>query len=187
MEVNNDQDVKRRGVIAELVRLNSERGTVLGRTALLKQIYFLQTLYGVDCGYDFTLYTYGPFSAQVLADLDDLYHSDAVEVYFDTSRGGYAIYPGSRLTEARTQAAEFLNANQDKIAQVVEEFGNMWAKELELRATIVFVEREVKGSSPAASDDDIIAAVHRLKPHFDKPRIHAAMGELQGKGYLLGA
>ena len=41
-----------------------------GRTVLQKLVYLLHVLYGVNPGYDFELYTYGPFSSQLLSDLD---------------------------------------------------------------------------------------------------------------------
>ena len=40
----------------------------IGRTALMKYMYFLQTLRGVQLGYNFSMYSYGPFDADVLSD-----------------------------------------------------------------------------------------------------------------------
>ena len=44
-------------------------GEGIGRTAVMKLCYFLQTLKGVPLGYRFTLYSYGPFDSDVLSDL----------------------------------------------------------------------------------------------------------------------
>ena len=41
----------------------------IGRTALMKYMYFLQTLRAVPLGYNFSMYSYGPFDSDVLADL----------------------------------------------------------------------------------------------------------------------
>ena len=54
--------------IATLVAI-AERRPGLGRTALMKICYLLQTLGDVPLGYHFTLYSYGPFDSDVLADL----------------------------------------------------------------------------------------------------------------------
>jgi len=40
----------------------------IGRTALMKYMYFLQTLRGVQLGYNFSMYSYGPFDADVLSE-----------------------------------------------------------------------------------------------------------------------
>ena len=45
-------------------------GKPLGRTALIKLCFFLQTMRSVPLGYHFTLYSYGPFDPDVLADLN---------------------------------------------------------------------------------------------------------------------
>jgi hypothetical protein len=56
----------RLGVLAALV---AQAPGKLGRTALMKMAYFLQTIKGVSLGYDFRMYTYGPFDQDVLDDL----------------------------------------------------------------------------------------------------------------------
>jgi hypothetical protein len=57
---------ERIGLIAYLAKRSP-----IGRTALMKYCYFLQALRGVPLGYNFSLYSYGPFDAAVLSDLGD--------------------------------------------------------------------------------------------------------------------
>ena len=57
--------LQRTASIAELVRKASAG---FGRTALMKCLYFLQTVHRVPLGYHFGLYTYGPFDSDVLSD-----------------------------------------------------------------------------------------------------------------------
>jgi uncharacterized protein YwgA len=66
----------RYALIAEL----AHRSDSLGRTSLQKKIYLLQTLFYVNLGYDFTLYTYGPFTSEILSDLDVAEAMGAVRV-----------------------------------------------------------------------------------------------------------
>jgi hypothetical protein len=54
------------GVLTDLVARSPSR---LGRTALMKLAYLLQTVKGAPLGYNFRLYTYGPFDGDVLNDI----------------------------------------------------------------------------------------------------------------------
>ena len=53
------------------------KGGYMGRTALMKYMYLLQTVRGLPLNYRFTLYSYGPFDADVLVDLSMRNHSKA--------------------------------------------------------------------------------------------------------------
>ena len=54
----------RLGILAELARQAR-----LGRTALMKILFFLQESRGVPLNYQFSLYSYGPFDSDVLSDI----------------------------------------------------------------------------------------------------------------------
>ena len=48
---------------------NSSRRAQLGRTAIMNFFFFLQESAGVPLNYQFSLYSYGPFDSDVLADI----------------------------------------------------------------------------------------------------------------------
>ena len=54
----------RTAILARMVKVAP--GQTLGRTQVMKLFYFLQELKGVWLGYDFRLFTYGPFDSEVL-------------------------------------------------------------------------------------------------------------------------
>src|SRR5687767_9026486 len=85
----------RPAVLARLVCKSP--GETLGRTALMKMMYFLQELHGASLGYDFRLYTYGPFDSEVLSDLGTATNINTVnERTVLHSRGyGYEITPSA--------------------------------------------------------------------------------------------
>jgi len=173
------------GLIAELAQRVSERDLSLGKTALQKHVYFLQTVHGVDCGYDFRLYTYGPFSAELLSDLDTVSGLGGVQVTYDGALAGYRITPGPRSSDVRAHAAEFLSMASEPIDRVLDEFGRLTARDLELQATIVYAEREARetsGKSPEASS--IVAVVGDLKPHFSVDQIRAALETLASANHI---
>src|SRR5262249_30687971 len=134
-----DRSVIRRAVIVALAgRLNDR----LGRTGLMKLIYFLQTLRGAPLGYSFRLYTYGPYDGQVLEDLGITQSLRGVRTReFQWPGGaGYLISEGeateSILARARTEIAGI----NDDLDWVVNEFGNRSASDLELASTIVYID-----------------------------------------------
>jgi uncharacterized protein len=176
---------QRYGVIAELARAQKKRGFSLGKTALQKEVYFLQTLHGVDCGYEFTLYTYGPFSSLLLADLDSVSVLGGVEVEYDAGLGGYRILPGPENAKVIKSASDFLNEVRDSIESVIEEFGSMYARDLELLATIVYAEREARESGKPLSASDLTGVVKGVKPHFTDTQILEAIGKLVQKGHVV--
>jgi uncharacterized protein YwgA len=172
----------RYAVILELVEQCRLQETAIGKTALQKLVYFLQELYGVDCGYDFTLYTYGPFSSQLLSDLDLLAFRGGVEVSFDGM--GYQIVPGPASSTMRSGASDFLAQNRPAIVEVIEKFSRKSAKYLELLATTIYAQRDAASSGNPPTVDDLVSVVHGLKPHFDPESIRSAINELKGLGFI---
>src|ERR1700694_5809855 len=89
----------------------------IGRTALMKYMYFLQTVRGVPLGYNFSMYSYGPFDSEVLADLSSgemLHIVDVSPVEFSGGYG-YRIVPGLRAESAKRNAIQFLKDHGEDI------------------------------------------------------------------------
>src|SRR5947209_7331715 len=104
----------RYATIAELVR---RARSPLGRTAVMKLCYFLQAVRGVDLGYDFRLYTYGPFDPSVLGDLAYAQHLGAVaerSVHYPTG-AGYEILPGAAGEFVRERGQAFLREHEEDL------------------------------------------------------------------------
>ncbi|MGL6096374.1 MAG: hypothetical protein ACRC7O_11335, partial [Fimbriiglobus sp.] len=109
----------------------------LGRTQVMKLFYFLQELRGVPLGYDFRLFTYGPYDSEVLSDLATARSLNTVnEETAIYQRGyGYKITPGVHADRLSSE----LESNNPELAsavdEVVQQFGGFTAAELELRST----------------------------------------------------
>ena len=81
-----------------------------GKTAFMKMAYLLQELYEVPLGYRFSLYTYGPYSAEVLADLEYAKLRKRVEVEY------WGIHKvDSRSRPVRLQANQIGKMSQSPI------------------------------------------------------------------------
>lgn len=158
----------------------------LGRTSLMKYCYFLQVLRGVPLGYTFTLYSYGPFDSDVLADLDFAEAVGAVTSQQVIFSGGYGYQiksgPTANLVEKRSN--EFVKKYNADIDWVVKTFGTLTSAELELTSTIVYVDRESAHARQSISIDDLAARVHEIKPHHSIERIKQHATDLLGSGVL---
>ena len=97
----------------------------LGRTAIMKLAYFLQTLKGVPLDYDFRLYTYGPFDSDVLSDVGQLESLGALksELIYFPSGYGYEFSAGTKreqlqkLTEKESQKYQAEGHHRQRIGQ----------------------------------------------------------------------
>ena len=58
----------RKNVIIKMLRENPN----MGKTAVMKTIYMLQQVKHIDLGCEFSIYTYGPYSADVMEDINEL-------------------------------------------------------------------------------------------------------------------
>ncbi len=184
--MNSVQDVwNQYALVAELA--TRMEGRPFGRTALQKLTYLLQDLHEVNTGYDFPLHTYGPYSSELSADLDTLAAMQGVRVEPDNRLGGYLIMPGERADSLRSLGEDFLTTHDQAIGRVVEEFGRLTAKELELRATLVFADRDTRRHGKALDEAALVDLVHEIKPHFAKSQIRSALRELRGRGYIATA
>lgn len=178
----NETPWHRYGLIVRLAEAMPS-GTALGRTALMKLIYFLQTIKGMPLGYHFSLYTYGPFDSEVLADLTQVQERGGVvsNTIFHQLGYGYEIKPGEHAEEVRTQADSFLKEHETTINAVIEEFGKLSPANLELASTLVFASREEKGMLPK---EQLIQRVKQIKPRFTPEEIQIQWEVLHAKGYL---
>src|SRR5271156_955056 len=117
-----DLHEERMALISVLVE-HSPKGSI-GRTGVMKLLYFLQTLRNVPLEYRFTLYSYGPFDAEVLSDLAN---AEALNVVCSTiiqfSGGyGYEIRPERNAKWLQDRSAEFLAKYEEDVDWVIGEF-----------------------------------------------------------------
>lgn len=178
MAANFEIPWERYALIAEIVYRFEKANHRLGKTALQKMIFLLQRSFGVDVDYTYTLYTYGPYCADVARDLDIVEGFGGAKVSYDLGVGGYSIRPGETNEEIRERSEGFLTTIAPSLEALVSAFGAFNAKELELRSTIIYL------SKPGLSRDDLIQQLHDVKPHFTPQTISNALRELESIGYL---
>jgi uncharacterized protein YwgA len=181
----NDQ-ASRNFRVAVITALVQRSQSSMGRTALMKLIYFLQNLQKVPLGYAFRLYTYGPYEAQVLEDLKFAEIQGAVKstlVRYPTGYG-YEIETAECADVVIERNRCDLAAHQAALDQVIADFGGRTAIDLEMAGTIVYVDQTSQISGETLSLSDITSQVHAIKPRLSVARIESETKKLLEKGLI---
>ena len=58
----------------------AKRDSNIGKTGMMKMLYLLQAVCNVPLGYDFEIYTYGPYCQTVMSDIEYAEFADYVAV-----------------------------------------------------------------------------------------------------------
>jgi hypothetical protein len=166
-----DTSEPRRALISVLAA--KSKGGYMGRTALMKYMYLLQTVRGVPLGYHFTLYSYGPFDSDVLVDLSVAEAFEAVESELELYSGGYGykIRPADNSKWLEKRFEKFLTRYHKDVDWVINRFGSLTSAELELVGTIVYVDREVVSGKRRLDLVQVARMVHEVKPHFSQDKV----------------
>lgn len=155
-------------IIIKISEKMKEKNYTLGKTALQKLIFILKELYNVPVEYEYKLHIFGPYSEEISADLDYLSTNEVLKVDFQkhNTYTGYNILPFKNLKNIIDEEKGFIRKIDDEINKVINDFGNKTAKELELKATIIYIKKEGK-----IDKQELIDRVKEIKPYFSKEKI----------------
>lgn len=161
-------------------------GNRLGRTALMKCAYFLQEARGVPLGYEFTLYSYGPFDSAVLGDLTaaELLGAVTTKTYFHSAGYGYEITPGPSANSVKERGRAFLEQYTHDIEWVAHEFGSYSGTGMELASTALYVDQEACQAGERLSFQQFGNRLRDIKPRFSEQQIQREAEALRDKGLL---
>ncbi len=170
---------KRKKVIVKMLQENPG----MGKTAVMKTIFMLQQVKHIDLGCEFSIYTYGPYDADVMEDIDELASdgllSSSVYRYKD-----YIGYTLSATDSGAKEASDLTDKDAAALKEILNFAGKKSAKELELYSTIIYVEDWYLKNERTTDMTDIIKKVHELKPHFSKGVIQEACACLSEASFL---
>ena len=139
----------------------------IGKTAMMKCLYLLQIVEKVPLNYSFEIHTYGPYSSDVMSEIDYANQEGYISVsgiLYPTGQFGYSINCDTQ-GEVLTKASE-VDIYQPQIDSVVHAFAGKTAKELELLSTIIFTICRYGKNGWPMSKADICDAVKEIKPQF---------------------
>jgi len=158
-----------------LAKLFADRypGKNFGKTPLVKLLYLAQELQGIDLGYDFDLYTFGPFDSTILYELDRLEEDKDVDVEPAQNGWGYDI-------KLLTSEIETVDEDEEAaLTAIVEEYGSFTAKRLEILATLLYFSR-----GGISSDEELVSSVKGIKPRYSISDINSELDILKTSGLI---
>ena len=158
----------------------------LGRTGLMKCLFFLKTLKKVPLPYNFRLYTYGPFDSHVLDDLQYAKSLGAINSTLVPYSGGYGyqLQAGLQADKVEKHAADFVNKYRDSITWVLKEFGSRNAADLEIASTLIYIDRSFADKGSKVELSRLAKSVHDVKPHLTTDIIEREARQLKESGLL---
>jgi hypothetical protein len=168
--------------IAAMVALVEGTNSGVGRTALMKLCFFLQVIRRVPLGYDFSLYSYGPFDSDVMSDLQSAEGLNALQSKTVIYPGGYgySISSGFQSNQVKQYSLSFLQQYSEDIKWVSTTFGSYTASDLELLSTISFVSIKEK----LLTNAEIAQRISVIKPHFSMSQIQQKVDWLDSQSLL---
>lgn len=175
----------RMAFITEIAR----RSPDIGKTGMMKYLYILQSVGKVPLGYDFEIYTYGPYCQTVMSDIEFAEFADYVKVAavtYQNGMSGYHISTGDKSGELLERDTAILSTYEREIDRVVNFFGGKTAKELELYSTTVYVTQSFVSNHWGNSKSEICRSVQEIKPHFSINAISDAYDDLIENHFLNG-
>ena len=122
-------------LVAFLIDQAAQSKKQLGKKALQKKVHLIHEMGGVDTGYRFSFYTYGPFSVDLAGDLDVIANSGGAKISYDSWDNLYQINPSEHTDRMIERGQKFIAKNKATIQEVLETFGDRSAKDLELVST----------------------------------------------------
>lgn len=145
--------------LACLIKIICEKIDRPGKKVLQKLVYLIERE-GLDLGFDYSIYYYGPYSAQLDDTLYRLQLQGIVNIVPEKSK--HTIYFNEFDNEKDEE--QIFSAEEKKIIEeVIERFGSKSANELELITTADFVFQQLKENYPAVSETEIVEKVKKIK------------------------
>lgn len=170
---------KRKEYILNIVQKNPG----LGKTALMKIMFMLQEVKGVKTGYDFSVYTYGPYATSLMEDIDELIAGGLITCTMYPYRT-YIGYSLQTTDEGKKKIPKFNENEKTAINDIVQFAKDKSAKELELYSTIIYMDRLFNKNSWDKDPETIASKVHEIKPHFSVEEILNAHHCLNTIGFI---
>lgn len=165
----------------------TKRKPGIGKTAMMKFIYFLQEIHHCSLKYDYEIYTYGPYSHAVIEDIDLANHYNLIKmnIILYNKAYGYSLEPVECVENKISIDKRFVELNKKSIDNIMFHFENKSAKELELLSTIIYLNNLYKNKSNSFPNKEFFENVRDIKPHFKLDEIEKNYLNLKSINYLI--
>ena len=166
-----EKEGMRERIIMDILRWRDEKGKKTGKTTIQKLVYLMEYL-GLPLDYEYTLYTYGPYSKKLMGELEFMREKGLIEIVWNYDYAGYEISIQGTAPEVEIE-------KRDIIEKVLSDYGTMNAAELELIATILYLKKRF--DTPL---NDLVEEVRKVKPKYSEERVGQTIYDLISRGYL---
>ncbi|MFW6287238.1 MAG: hypothetical protein ACOC2J_00635 [bacterium] len=164
---------KRYSLLIKICVLMNREDYKLSKISLQQLAYLFQELYSDELFFDFELYTYGPYSVELINDLDILCENNYITI--DYCQGpecfGSLINPGSLSNILLDRYKDYWLKYEEKLGKVIKLFGHMDTRYVELCGTVIYLNKKMAYKKI----DEIINQVCYIKPYFKEEEITEAI------------
>lgn len=163
----------------ELMGLLCAASEVKGKTRLQKLSYFLQEAEGVILGLNFRMHHYGPYSANLEAQIQSAEFRGLVRI--DEPEEGPILIAITGLGEKAAAGA----SSTDAVNRLLKRLGRRTPRDLELLGTVHFLAGVTRYEGSEEATERLRRAVMDWKGEkFSEQEIEGTIEELLGLGYL---
>ncbi|ALN72774.1 hypothetical protein [Aureimonas sp. AU20] len=167
-------EAKQQAIISWLAQRCGDSGS-LGKTAIQKLIYILTYAKNVRTGYDFSLYTYGPYSKNLQGDLDTADYLKAISLTYIEDENRYVVEKSAKTDQFIAKAGDFIAENTESLEWVAKNLGTKSARYLELFSTLHYIITREK----VEGDNSVIDRLIEVKPKFDRRETSECLSEVK--------
>ncbi len=167
------------GVIAKLVEMSDG---IEGKKVMQKLVYFLQER-GVPLGFKYQLYFYGPYSHELTYAISDFEAFGILLVQPAANNAtAYRVGPAANIFTNLNKI--FLDRFQPILESVLDTFGKKTSSELELLATIDFIDKSLRGKEEKVNRGRVVELTKKEKAKYSETAINNAYDELVKIGLI---
>ncbi|NLZ53795.1 MAG: hypothetical protein GX892_11770 [Thermoanaerobacteraceae bacterium] len=146
-------------------------GEVKGKKAFQKLVYFAQVL-GIPLGKAYNMHYYGPYSQEVADEMNELINQG----FLNNIPGSYSYF----LSTATKDKLTIPKAYSAQFKELIEKFGSMSPRCLEIYATTHFIDFKFKNVNGVFDQHQIIDEIKKAKsPKFSDQEILKAYNDLE--------
>lgn len=164
-------------VLLDLIENLKSKGSWCGETHVQKSTFFLQAMTGVDLGFQFTLYKYGPYSFDLSSALASLQAATLLKVE-PTAPYGSVLSPAPEWAELKAQYPKTVAEYSRHIDFITDWLASKNVAALERLSTALLVKLE---ASELETDEDRASLICELKPHVSQEEASQAIKEVDAK------
>jgi len=132
-----------------------------GETHIQKAVFFLQSIFNIDLGFNFILYKHGPFSFDLRDKLNDMLAERELRLVSQYPYGP-SYEAGQRWQEFQVTFQKMSIEYENMIRFVAEKVGGSGVNSLEALSTALYF----LNKAPRAKNDKIAKVITMIKPHI---------------------